>query len=106
MNVTQGTVGRVLVTNQRLQCLGVVAKNRQRENGYGARLLRIPLAAMDIDEAARAFHIDQVHAVWAQKRDVDLEDVVPLPEFEVVDDGEAVQADARAGRRSPGARSR
>ena len=90
VHAPQGPVGRILVANQRLQRLRVAAKDRQR--GVIRRApLRVPLAAVDIHEAARALHVDQVHAVRAEQRDVDLEDVASLPELEVVDDGEAVR---------------
>ena len=57
---------------------------------------------MDIDETARAFHINHVHAVGADQRNVDLEDVAALPELEVVDDGESVrQMVAQIGDRLP-----
>ena len=90
-------VGRIPVADQRLERLRVLAQERQRRV-VGRAPFRVPLAAVDVDEAARALHVDHVDAVRPEEGDVDLVDLVALPELEVVDDGEGVrQVVAEAG---------
>ena len=101
VHAAEGLVGRTLVADQRLQRLGVAAQHRQR------RVVRraprgVPRAAVDVYQAARTFHVDQVHAVGPEQGDIDLEDLAALPELEVVDDGKGIwQMIAQVGDRLP-----
>ena len=83
-------VGRMLVADERLQRLGVAAQDGERRV-VRRTALRIPLAAVDIDQPARTLHVDDVDAVRTEQCDVDLEHIAVLPELEVVDDGIAVR---------------
>ena len=101
MDAAELPVGGMLVADKRLQRLGVAAQERERRVVRRAPL-GIPLAAVDIDQAARALDVDYVDAVRTEQCKVDLEDRVPLPELEVVNDGEAVrQMVAQVGNRLP-----
>ena len=94
-------VRRVLVADQRLQRLRVPSQNRERRLVRRAPL-RVPLAAVDVDVTARALDVDHVDAMRPQQGDVDLVELVPLLQFEVVNEGEGVrQVVAQVGDRLP-----
>ena len=90
-----------MLADERLECLGVLAKDGKRRMVRRAAL-RVPLATVDIDEPSRALYIDDEDAVRPEECDVDFVQLETLLQLEVVDDSEAVrEVVAHVGDRLP-----